>query len=72
MTNVIRQLCADDSIPVQNSKGTLAIRKPAAGSPPPVETPEALAQDRRVQRLERAMGLIEASNCLVLFHFSSL
>lgn len=69
MTNVIRQLCVDDSSSVHNSQRNqaLAIRKPTADISPLQKSPEALTQDRRIQRLERAMQLVETSNCLVCF-----
>lgn len=69
MTNVIRQLCVDDSLSVHNSQRNqaLAIRKPTADNSPVQKSPEALTQDRRIQRLERAMQLVETSNCLVSF-----
>lgn len=69
MTNVIRQLCVDDSSSVHNSQRNqaLAIRKPTADNSQLQKSPEALTQDRRIQRLERAMQLVETSNCLVCF-----
>lgn len=70
MTNVIRQLCVDDSSSVHNPQRNkaLAIRKPTADSSAIQKSSEALTQDRRIQRLERAMQLVETSKCLVSFH----
>ena len=69
MTNVIRQLCVDDSSSVHNPQRNkaLAIRKPTADNSLLQKSSEALTQDRRIQRLERAMQLVETSNCLVRF-----
>lgn len=73
MTNVIRQLCADVQTPLQipEDTGVLAVRKPSAGTPQPHASSsekdlEDLAQERKIQRLERAMQSVEASNCLVI------
>lgn len=67
MTKVIRQLCADVQTPVQILKdtGALAVRKPTAGSLQPQINLEDIAQEKKIQRLERAMQSVEASNCLV-------
>ncbi|KAH9566301.1 hypothetical protein CY35_04G124300 [Sphagnum magellanicum] len=66
VTSIIRQLCVDVSPQDHKSevKVSLAIRKPMVGSQPPKEIEASAAQDRRVQRLERAMGLVEASDHL--------
>ncbi|KAG0602551.1 hypothetical protein M758_10G022200 [Ceratodon purpureus] len=66
MTKVIRQLCADVQIPVQTlqDSGAVAVRKPTAGSLQPQKNLEGSAEEKKIQRLERAMQLVEASNCL--------
>jgi hypothetical protein len=66
VTSIIRRLCVDVSPQDHKSevKVLLAIRKPMVGSQPPKEIEASAAQDRRVQRLERAMGLVEASDHL--------
>jgi hypothetical protein len=67
MTEVIRQLCADVQTPVQilEDTGALAVRKPTADSLQPQINLEGFAEEKKIQRLERAMQLVEASNCLV-------
>ncbi len=67
MTSIIRRLFVDVSPQDYKSevKVLLAIRKPMVGNQPPKEIEASAAQDRRVQRLERAMGLVEASDHLV-------
>lgn len=67
MTKVIRQLCADVQTPVQTLEdtGALAVRKPTPGSLQPQTNLEDFAQEKKIQRLERAMQSVEASNCLV-------
>lgn len=66
MTEVIRQLCADVQTPVQilEDTGALAVRKPTADSLQPPINSESFAEEKKIQRLERAMQLVEASNCL--------
>ena len=66
MTKVIRQLCADvqTPLPISEDTGALAVRKPK-GSLQPQTNLEGSAEEKKIQRLERAMQLVEASNCLV-------
>jgi len=67
MTKVIRQLCADVQTPVQTLEDSraLAVRKPNAGGLQPQINLEDIAQEKKIQRLERAMQSVETSNCLV-------
>lgn len=67
MTEVIRQLCADVQTPVKILEDTeaLAVRKPTTGTLQRQTNTDGFAEEKKIQRLERAMQLVEASNCLV-------